>query len=306
MAFYSSAKYVFFAFLFLCSTQLQANDFKPFYEQSELGKIDWDEGMIYGVGKGYLKHNRHSKIHALRAARALAFQSIVKLAATVKVNDRNTITVFVSGYEEVGNRSVDGSNPYIEITYRVPLHGVNGVGAKLLEKVGMVQKGDDFTLAEAEDEVWLVLDAREVSGKQVSPALFPKIVSATETLYQVDKSLDKASLVTRGMASYVSTNERLEGAAPGDKSAWIEHILSIVVADAHAGERKKRRRYIVKKVEDIKGLYNTNLVVSEADAKSIKAANNSSGILQKTRVVVVVSSAIGGIEGALEYQFGLR
>ena len=40
-----------------------------------------------------------------------------------------------------------------------------------------------------------------------------------------------------------------------------------------------------------------NLVISESDARNIREEDASSQILKKCRVIVIVSSSIGGIEG---------
>jgi hypothetical protein len=64
-------------------------------------------------------------------------------------------------------------------------------------------------------------------------------------------------------------------------------------------ERRRRGRYIVADVKDVQGLAKTNLVVSTADAMELQAEDATSQILKKCRVVVLVSSPIGGIEGRL-------
>jgi hypothetical protein len=62
-------------------------------------------------------------------------------------------------------------------------------------------------------------------------------------------------------------------------------------------DRKRQRKYVVKDVTQIEGLMKTNLVISEADAKEIREEDASSQILKKCRVIVAVSSSLGGIEG---------
>jgi hypothetical protein len=64
-------------------------------------------------------------------------------------------------------------------------------------------------------------------------------------------------------------------------------------------DRKRQRKYVVKDVTQVEGLMKTNLVISEADAKEIREEDASSQILKKCRVIVAVSSSLGGIEGGL-------
>ncbi|MEJ2199915.1 MAG: hypothetical protein P8X63_02710 [Desulfuromonadaceae bacterium] len=52
----------------------------------------------------------------------------------------------------------------------------------------------------------------------------------------------------------------------------------------------------MKKVQNLQGLSRTNLVISEKDAQELKQEDASSQILQKCRVIIIVSSPIGGIE----------
>jgi hypothetical protein len=56
----------------------------------------------------------------------------------------------------------------------------------------------------------------------------------------------------------------------------------------------------VTNVKQIQGLKKTNLIISEGDAKRLKQEDSSSKILKQCRVIVVVSSSVGGIEGALQ------
>ena len=75
---------------------------------------------------------------------------------------------------------------------------------------------------------------------------------------------------------------------------------------AHGEEkrrRKKRGKYIIKNVREAKGLMKTNLVISESDARDIRNEDASSQILKKCRVIVIVSSSLGGIEGRSLDQF---
>jgi len=310
--------------LFGAAITASAADFNAYFEPSALGKIDWDAGVIYGVGKASLAQNKGSKTQALKAARALAFQSVVKLAANLKLNDHSTLQdfqqgtfivhlqAFIRAAEPLSSTLVETQDPYIEVTYKVPLHGVTGINANILQHVGLFEAPPKAPPppppVKAENAVWLVLDARGVTGKTVTPALFPKIVSTHNTVvYQINPSLNQAALVNHGMARYVVSNAQFDASSAAETATWAEHILSLLISEAHAKKKKrKRQRYIVKNVKDIDGLYQTNLVVSLADAKAIKQANLDSGVLQQTRVVIVVSSAIGGIQSSLETMFGTR
>ena len=63
----------------------------PYVEKHANGWIDWDKGLIYGIGQGFLSKNNNSKPRALGAAQLLASASIVKLAAGIHLDDQNTL-----------------------------------------------------------------------------------------------------------------------------------------------------------------------------------------------------------------------
>jgi hypothetical protein len=66
-------------------------------------------------------------------------------------------------------------------------------------------------------------------------------------------------------------------------------------------ERKKRKRgkFIVTEVAQAQGLMKTNLIISEDDARKVSAEDASSRILKKCRVIILMSSAVGGVEGSI-------
>jgi hypothetical protein len=88
------------------------------------------------------------------------------------------------------------------------------------------------------------------------------------------------------------------------RAATVERSLAVPFSPPK--RRKKRERYIVTDVTAIQGLARTNLVVSAQDAMNLKAEDVSSKILQKCRVLVIVSSPIGGIEGTLPTQLAMN
>lgn len=300
--------------------------FSPYITQSPNGRIDWDNGVIYGVGKGYLDVNGGSKQRAFRAAQSLALQSILQQAAGVRLDDQNTIQNFGGGrvvmqiqglirFEELDRRFVENTaRPYFEVTRTANLHGVEGLTSKLLNH--FKSKGLPWTAFPetrttpavqdtGEEETWLVLDARHLAKhqaqKQVQPALFPKIMSEenTEPIYDLT-GVDQAALQQGGMARYV-VSDAPAGDIRSDRGL-MDRIMAIISPDqawAEDKKRSKRRKLIVKKVQDVQGLARTNLVVSNADAKELKSQDAASKMLKKCRVIVVVNSAIGGIEGAL-------
>jgi hypothetical protein len=146
--------------------------------------------------------------------------------------------------------------------------------------------------------------------------LFPKILTPSgETIYEL-KKVDQSALVERGMARYVrssaSRSALLARHTPGELPDRIAALLP-PAAEAASMEpfnweeksprdkKKKREPLIIKDVKQASGLLQTNLVISEEDARQLKEEDASSQILKKCRVIVIVSSPIGGVEGALPH-----
>lgn len=297
--------------------------FLPYIEDYPNGRIDWDNGLLYGVGRGYLHLNMGSKDRALRVARALALQSILKVASGVRMDDSRTLNALgkgpykielkglVQASEHANEFKADVAQPYYEITYVSSVKGVDGITSKLLGKLKSESlPWQDFPkkfkgAGMDDDELpWLVLDARLLPKQsKVEPALFPKVLSDTgEVIYEL-KEVDEESLTKRGMARYVESGATREELAAADSR--FERVMArakamLGVGEAIAAEKEKRRKrqeYVVSEVKDVQGLTNTNLVISKNDVSKLQSADASGQILKQCRVIVIASSPIGGIEG---------
>ncbi len=302
--------------------------FSAYIEDYPNGRIDWDNGIIYGVGRGYLHRNGGNKNRALRAARVIALQSILKVAAGIRLDAKNTLATLGGGKVVIHLRALirhkehktvfveNIKQPYFEITLQAPCRGVEGLTSRLLTKLKSIP-ADWRTYPRKSlkhralnqkvgQQTFLVLDARKLpSHDRIKPALFPQITSSDgEIIYHLT-NVDETAFVEKGMARYV------ESAKPRKQfsrnQGFQDDILVIVnqvlgVPEVYAAEgkkRKKRRKFIVTEVKQAQGLNKTNLVISAADAKELKEQDQASQILKQCRVIVVVSSPIGGIEGSL-------
>ncbi len=316
--------------LSMVSIGIAGKQFSPFIQSFQNGWIDWDQGVIYGMGRGYIDKNRGSRVYAMRAARTIALGSIVKVAAGMNLDDRNVlgnlgkervaINIKALVHPEFHKREFveNDPRPYYEVTLKTPVSGVNGLTSKLIDVFKSnpgVWKAMPKLAAHSElkdeDDPWLVLDARGLGQEnEVQPALFPKITDESgDTVYGIDM-VDENAMVQRGMAKYVVSSESQEHLRSENESlkyilAQIQDLLS--VQEAYAGQkRKKRRRLIVKDVYQASGITKTNLVISGSDAHELKEEDASSQILKKCRVVVIVNSPIGGVEGKIsDYIFKL-
>ena len=315
-------------FTLLCAGTLASTaKFQPFIERFPEGKVDWDAGYFYGTGIGYPHLNDNSKAKALKVAESKALSAILQVASGLRVDDRRTLadlqrekTVIqiraLIRYEPHEQQFVQrGKTPFYRVTYRAPMKGVQGLTRNLLHYVrsGRSSGEDEIKTEPPGDEegaTWLVLDARGFSRQSpVQPALFPKILTQNgEALLDLNLA-EEGALVQRGMARYVVSDKsreeilsRLEQEGPVNLARLLGPSWALA---QEKGERKRQGKVIVKDVTQIQGLMKTNLVISEADAREIRDEDASSQILKKCRVIVVVSSSLGGIEGGLPRNLAL-
>jgi hypothetical protein len=299
--------------------------FTSFIQKFATGRIDWDKGIVYGTGRAYLDQNVQSIPMAMRAAKLIAASNILKLAAGINLDDRRKLGELGDGnfvihlkaflrFAEHDARLVDNTKrPYYEVTRKTHLTGISGLNVQILKQIKSIdpdmlhfpQKAAE-PITEGEDDPWLVLDARDLPNlDRVQPALFPKISTTTgETVYNLG-SINPAALEKRPMVSYVESPEEARHlqslyTPAGNLTAFIDAFLNTRSAIAEEGKiRKKRRRFIIKKVEGLQGLSKTNLVISQKDALALRQEDSASRILKNCRVIVIVSSPVGGVEGKL-------
>jgi hypothetical protein len=309
-------------FFFLSFSWAQEKLFKPFIESRPNGKVDWDNGYFYGVGQGSLKLNGNSQTQALKVAQAGALSSILQVAAQIRVDDHRTlldleqqkIIIRIQGlieYEPFDQQTVKkGGDSFMQVTYRAPLRGVKGLTRQLLtyfrESVTPLQETPvSQSQAEADASLpWLVLDARGLTpDRSPQPALFPKIVTEEGETVSDLNTVDDRALMEQGMMHYVVSNKKPEEISlnrPGHLLAVFKKFIGLATAWAQAQNLpQKRGRYIVRNVQQTQGRGRTTLVISAADAKALKSESETQQALQKCRVIVVVSSSVGGTEGFL-------
>lgn len=294
--------------------------FLPFVETLPEGKIDWDNGFFYGTGQGYPHLNGGSRARALKVAQAKALSAILQVASGLRVDDRRTLGELekekaviqiraLVRYEPFREEYVEDSrNSFYRVTYKAPMKGVMGLTRQIIPHLRSrppagATPDPGGTVSMPEEETWLVLDGRGLGRGALQPALFPVIVNDKGEILSDINTVEEHALVQQGMARYVVTDKSREEIMAGLHAKGPEGLARLFGPSSamaqEKSERKRQARYIVKDVTQVQGLRRTNLVISEADAKDLKEEDGSSQILRKCRVIVVVSSSAGGIEGTL-------
>jgi hypothetical protein len=273
----------------------------PYIERHEQGWIDWENGLIYGIGRAYLESGNSSRLRALGAANLFASGNIIKLAAGIHLDDRRILEKLGGGNFVVRMKAflrdrehdksfVDNDRPYYEVTRVARIKGIDGLTFRILEyaKSGNIRSLDMPSTRKQgalddEDNPWLVLDARKLSQQnRVEPAIFPKIVDTSgKTVYSI-QNVNESALIERGMISYVVSDRNK------DLLSAIMDILPVREAHAFKKTRSMPSRSIVKAVVSVQGVDRTDLVVWEEDAVLILKEDLSSGLLENCRVIVVL------------------
>ncbi|MFH0785646.1 MAG: hypothetical protein V2B20_27380 [Pseudomonadota bacterium] len=242
------------------------------------------------------------------------------------------LNAFVRDREYQSTYVENNGDPYYEVTKVADMKGISGLTAKFLNYLSENPVWKELPIRSLEPRAdlnddhgpWLLVDARNLQfGQKVQPAIFPKILSQEgEMIYSV-RSVEEEALIKRGMVSYVTTDISGIDLRAGD-GRRIDELLDRVgmvfgvrlaaattiersipnipipgkTADVKI-ERQRRGKYIIVDAQNVEGLAKTNLLVSVEDAKALQAEDASSQILKKCRVIVIVSSPVGGAEGSL-------
>ncbi len=326
------------------SYSIDENDLEAYLEKHTNGWIDWKNGMIYGIGRAYLKKNRNNRPLSQGTASVIASGNIVKLASGLHLDDKATLkslgegkvsinlNAFIRDREFQSTYVENNGDPYYEVIKVADMKGISGLTAKFLNYLSKNPVWKELPIRSLEPRAdlgddqgpWLLVDARNLPYDQkVQPAIFPKILSKNGHLVYSVGSVEEEALIKRGMVSYVTTDISGTDLRAGD-SRHIDELLERVgmVFDVRAAaattiersipnipipgktpdtkiERQRRGKYIVVDAQNVEGLAKTNLLLSAEDAKTLQVEDASSQILKKCRVVVIVSSPVGGAEGSL-------
>ncbi len=277
--------------------------YDSFIETFPNGKINWKEGYVEAAGSGDIPDSENTAV-ALRAARIDARGNMLKIMKGIRIDGDRMITDisdaairlkgFIKGAERISKKTKTDS---VEVVLRAPLKGVNGLSTEII-------KNEEFTSAENggtvntvkvslfENKKFVLIDAR---GTSLNPALLPKIYdSSGNVLYSPDK-VKRNALKKRGMVSYVTLGKN-------EKTVQTQNNGSR--SDDNKKKKKRHRGYRKIKVKkpEAEGKLKANITVSKEDAKKILQAEKDFNILSECRIVVVMDTEVGGIEGEIPFE----
>jgi hypothetical protein len=272
---------------------------------------------------------------AKKAAEVTATRNAIKLLAGVRVSRnkaadspsyRQSIEATVKGAEhsEVASGR-DTDPPYYIARAMVPLWGVKGLTTSLWalysKSYGAV-KHAAAPRTDLEEEYVIIIDAR---GSECPPHLFPRVVTEKGTVVYDISAVNDEVARNRGMARFVCLDEDIpheeleksfkESALP---DSWLggTTYAAFLVGDDEDEEpekeddkkpKKRRRRKkinLIVKGEKAGDKESASVVVSEADAKKMKEADEKTDSMKAGKVIILTDSRVAGKEGRIKVRHG--
>lgn len=235
---------------------------------------DWHRNTISVVGTGIAPDNTYgaqARVMAKRAAVADAYRQLAEIVKGVQVDAQTTVEMAMVQSDTVnlsvsavikGARIVDENftrDGAYEVTMELPIFGAKGgLASAVLERPEYVEPFPEVkttvTVTISGGYTGVIIDCR---GFKVQPVMSPVIKNANGEKIYGHKNLDYDKVIEYGMASYATSMN--EAARAGSNPLVIKAV----------------------DVED----FNSNPVVSMADAEKILRENKASHFLEDTAVV---------------------
>ncbi|HZE89306.1 MAG TPA: hypothetical protein VE404_07155 [Verrucomicrobiae bacterium] len=306
---------------------------EPYLQNVVDGYVDWGRGIVGAWGRAVDRTGNPPDRENPALARAgeilgrrrmLEIIQKVRATAETRVGDRpdfvERMTGFVRGAQVVKQRSGRGHS--YDVLLEAPLWGVEGVA---FEIYGVMSPARAAAAGPASDggppappgaspadpaatpdaPTGIVIDAR---GTGLAPALFPRVVDDSGAVLSSPDTVDIQALRDMGMAAYETVPSSVSSFRDriGDRPLWVKASFAPggptsappapppPQSDAVAPRRGPRPYRI--KAGGAAGSLKADIVLGRADADRLEAAGGKN-LLKDCRVVVLVDSPVGGVEG---------
>lgn len=250
------------------------------------GYINWDEGFVEAIGTGapasMAKSPAQARLMARRAAIADSQRNLRESVEGVQVTAETTVENFqtindtvktkvsgmIRGAKIVKEQQLaDGA---CQVTLRVSLYGASGLSKIISDAttpaatapVPLPAPSPDYQPTAMPEYTGLVVD---VTGLPLSRAMSPVIFDDTGRPIYGHENLIPDYVVSQGMIDYLCTPEDIRELANGQSRAGAAPITVKAIG-----------------LRD----HNVNIIISQADADRILAANAQSDFLPKAMVCV--------------------
>jgi hypothetical protein len=263
--------------LSFCQAQIKAVS----SEQAKTDGVNWETRTIIAAGIGAPNLNvpqAAQRPGALRAAQMVALRNALEIAKGIFMNSTSTVEDFMStsdvittqvngfikGFQQKGKERYmsDGS---VELTMEIPLDGIGGMTEMLLGRTISDQPqgtSDKGNLGKS-DKVFsgLIINCL---GLKLKPALSPKVLDEDGKEVYGSAYVSKEWAVKYGIAGYAKS---------------VEAAAKLERAGKTPGEIKALKT---------SGKNNTDVVLSNDDAREVRAAAKKLKFLSECRVLFIV------------------
>jgi|GEM_PF-5592500 len=299
--------------------QVGSMGLQPLMEYFGDGRIDWQNGYYYAEVvapiperyRGKPVNPAMGKILAERAAGAMADSVFLQLVANTRVDARSRLADLAENRAElrllgnIRNREkltsrliTQDARPSLQVRYRVPIRGVDGVVAKLYDRIVLEPIPQPPLPASGADPMETIyIDAR---GTGLRPALFPRILDPDGNLLYDAAVAGKEQSIREGVARYVTVENGSKVYHQPSRRAPVFTVAAHYYGERilPVGERSSRRkkRKLVR-AGGASGLQNANIIISRKDAERMQRQSDNGQWPRGSRITVITDSAIGGTEG---------
>lgn len=317
----------------LLAMAAQEGGHKPYREKLTDGEVDWYEGWIRVTATAPIDAaapKAKAQLDARRVALTKARAAALRIALRVPVDADRRLESFealqikvkgvVNGAEVIAEET---RSKEVSLTLEVPVSGVKGLRSEVLpvyfphEEPEPAPKPKPKPVAEPKADAGaatptavspdtavyasVTVEASEAGAK---PALFPRILDPQgREVYSV-KTIGRLNASDKTIARYAVASGT-GGAKVGLRDIQGANLpLALVaagnpflLAQGTPPARKRGGETLVVKATGTKGALRSDIVVTEDTAKKLREAESSSKVLSDTKVVVVVRSDVGGVEG---------
>lgn len=316
----------------LLAMAAQEGGHRPYREKLPDGEVDWFEGWIRVTatapidqavpkGKGAMDARRVALVKAQAAALRIAMR--VPVDSERRLESFEALRVKVKGVVSGGQVLTEETRgKEFVLTLEVPVSGVRGLRSEVLPVVlppeepepapkpkpkpapapKATEESKVETSAEPAEVASVTVDASEAG---VRPALFPRIVDPQgQEVYSV-KTVGRLGASQKALAKYTigrSEDGKQIGSMEAGPSLPLAFVapgapLWLLQASPEGGRKRGGGQTLMVKASGAKGTLRSDIVVTEETAKKLREAESASGVLSQAKVVVVVRSDVGGVEG---------
>ena len=246
------------------------------------GSVDWSQRFIVATGIGAPNPDLPQSAQrpaAIRAAQQIALRNALETVKGIFINSSTTVKNFmvesdiitsnvngyVKGFEQDGRTKYmnDGS---VEITMKVPIDGIGGIGEMLIgNSIGEKPAITKFEGKKSKKQVvftGLIVDCK---GLTIKPALSPRILDETGREVYGSAYVSREWAIKQGIIGYAKNTEGAVklvdriGSTPGQIKALKAH-----------------------------GENSTDVVISNDDAADVRSVAKNLKFLSECRVVFVI------------------